>query len=123
MKTGVCGNKKYGIDEAIEIAKNTLQEAAKDIKRRGFIVKSKAWDGETIEKLNPSVKTAREATAQLISLRNLRLQEQKAARPSRLRHDTRLNTPKNYGGRAHHLVGWGRYRQTRLFAGDFERNR
>ena len=65
------------IDEAIKIAHRTLQEAAQDVAQRDFMTKTRAWDGKILKNLNPSLRILREAISQLLSLRNLKLQEQK----------------------------------------------
>ena len=68
------------IGEALAAAQQTLRLAAQDIAARGIMLESEDWRGDPIQKVNPSVKLQKEATQVILSLRNLLLQEAKAAR-------------------------------------------
>src|ERR1700675_2546140 len=65
------------IGQALATAKQILRLAADDIAERGLLMTEKDWQGKVLRRGNPSVKLSREATQLIISLRKVRLQEQK----------------------------------------------
>jgi len=68
------------LEQALAAAKQTLRLATADVLKRGILVTSEDWDGEKINKVNPSVGVQKAAIAIIVSLRNLKLQQAKAER-------------------------------------------